>query len=914
VVQTVARRFLARASFEVVRERKRYLEEVGLMGREEFRVCRSHLRDRLILRSFRSRGNNRKGARAKDPTGIAWVLFQEMASGGRKAAHGANEKSEEMKDMNRVEIRVSNTALARLCNDSQIIDERRVKRASVGTLFAKAKSKQNDKLNFAEFHNFMNILSQQRYPKVTFYRQHAGEDAQLLKMCCDHLVGGDNPKKHRRQLRTKLLRRMAKTLDRECDGEIAHYATLMQAVSRGVASRNRFAKLLTQAHLHEERQRLERAALLIEAHLRKIFARAGAEKLASKTIQKFVDPVTREAYYYNPKTGITSWDKPDILGKSDVADPQVLPDKNVEFVVVCANCDKSVAESFCFPCGDGYCKDCFGTLHRKGKKREHAQTEIPRCHLCLYQAATRRIRGALKPKRKTIHNKGKKERQIKSQFCDSCYEHRRHVEVHECKTAKPRRKPSPAADWIVQPCAECESRACRWKCLDCDDFYCTKCFSHVHARGNRATHKYAMLSYYTVEMEAQRMRLKRERRQKRLAEMRARELKMRVVRAQDKVARWGQARFRGNKGRAYGIPFLKAGRAEMRRMYRVTKADNKIRATAKYKLKDVIGASPILESDSAEERARKERAFLHDPKGNIKYRLQQAVIFKIPPHLEGKQLPGKILAREGEIETETTEDLRAYLKRGDRIRIDYGIFTIPIEGGFRAPIEGYDDLEDIDPDTHLVKDDPPRFTKMFLPLDRPWPWPTEDSEEMHIYKLKPLRPRDPPTTKLGKAMDAVNHFISDKSMVNQLKLAGKGHVQRIVGKGFGAVGKRTGWKYGKKAAECLALNSRYNMQRSVVPRVTIDPRILERRKWSGTFDENEGREYFTNRETEEVTWKKPECMMNVEELKVFRAEQAAEKAREDEIAAQKADMEWKKKQREMAKSKRGRGKRGRGRR
>merc|ERR1711871_1326167 len=119
----------------------------------------------------------------------------------------------------------------------------------------------------------------------------------------------------------------------------------------------------------------------------------------------------------------------------------------------------------------------------------------------------------------TIHAKGRKEKEIKSQFCDSCYEHRRHVEIAECKKATPRKKPSPAADWIVQPCAECESRACRWKCMDCDDFYCTKCFSHVHARGNRAKHRYTMLSYYTVEMEAQRMRLKRERRLKKIAEM-----------------------------------------------------------------------------------------------------------------------------------------------------------------------------------------------------------------------------------------------------------------------------------------------------------------------------------------------------------------------------------------------------------
>ena len=47
------------------------------------------------------------------------------------------------------------------------------------------------------------------------------------------------------------------------------------------------------------------------------------------------------------------------------------------------------------------------------------------------------------------------------------------------------------------------------------------------------------------------------------------------------------------------------------------------------------------------------------------------------------------------------------------------------------------------------------------------------------------------------------------------------------------------------------------MQRAIVPRRTIDPWVLEKRKWYATFDENEGREYFTNRETEEVTGKSP---------------------------------------------------------
>ena len=66
-------------------------------------------------------------------------------------------------------------------------------------------------------------------------------------------------------------------------------------------------------------------------------------------------------------------------------------DKNIEFVVMCANCDRAVAESFCFPCGDGYCVDCFQSLHRKGKKKEHPETSIPRCHVCLLNGLSNAI-------------------------------------------------------------------------------------------------------------------------------------------------------------------------------------------------------------------------------------------------------------------------------------------------------------------------------------------------------------------------------------------------------------------------------------------------------------------------------------------------------------------------------------------
>ena len=881
-VQQVARLFLARQRVGKVRERTRYLEEVGLMGKEEFRVCRAHFRDEMMLESFKT---------TRGGSGIALMFFEALCSGGRHTVHGDEKK----------ELRLGNTVVSRMCNDSHIIDEKRVKRNTVGILFAKAKAKDQAALNFREFYTFLKLVASTRYPKVDELRRAEGEDAQLLTLLSDHLLGGDKPKLHRRLLRTKLFRKMAKELDKMVDTELARLAAAMQAAIRGVQCRHAFVKLMGDHDKLIEKQRLDRAAQLIEAHIRKIFARKGAQKLASKTIQKFVDPITKEAYYYNPKTGVTSWDKPDILGSSDVVDPQVLPDKNVEFVVLCANCDKAVAESFCFPCGDGYCVDCFKSLHRKGKKASHPQTSIPRCHACLYQAASRRLVGANKKRLKSMHAKQQKNAP-KTQFCDSCYDHRRHTELRE---AEEKGKTPPAlAEWIVQPCAECEERSCRWKCTDCDDFYCTKCFSHVHARGNRATHRYTMLSYYTVEMERARMNTLRERIAKEAREIRLALEKQQKEEATNMIAIWGQARFRGWKGREYGLPFLKRGRAEMRRMYRVKKAEDRIRATIPYKLKYFIGAAPILESDDAATVARKKRAFLYDPKANVKHRLQRAVVFKLPKWMIGKELPGTVICRKGEPEAECSVDLTSHLKRGDRIRIGMGIFKIPTEGGFRRPDPDLDNMAtipnggDVDPDTGLVKDAPPRFNHLFLPMDRPWAIPNE--EQIKVYKISSRRPREPATTKIGKAWDAVSFLFSDESVPKQMAVGAKAGIQGVIAKVTTKIGKTTGG-YPEKMGDFWTQAALLNASRAVIPGKTIPPLELDKRLWATTMDESSGNPYYTNRLTKTVTWEKPFSMMDMYEKREFQAKEAEERARLDEVAASKANAEMKKKEREIAK-------------
>ena len=130
-----------------------------------------------------------------------------------------------------------------------------------------------------------------------------------------------------------------------------------------------------------ERNKMIRASLMISKRQRILKARKVVGSMAAKIIQKFVDPLTGDMYYYNPRTKQRSYDKPEILGKQDVEKPFILPDKHYEFVVNCASCKRKVATVLCDPCGDAYCDDCFKSLHSKGNKSKHHKDAIPKLFL-----------------------------------------------------------------------------------------------------------------------------------------------------------------------------------------------------------------------------------------------------------------------------------------------------------------------------------------------------------------------------------------------------------------------------------------------------------------------------------------------------------------------------------------------------
>mgnify|MGYP001308683985 FL=1 len=80
----------------------------------------------------------------------------------------------------------------------------------------------------------------------------------------------------------------------------------------------------------------------------------------------------------------------------------------------------------------------------------------------------------------------------------------------------------------------------------------------------------------------------------------------------------------------------------------------------------------------------------------------------------------------------------------------------------------------------------------------------------------------------------------------------------------------------------------------------------ERRYWTENYDEW-GTPSWYNRITDETVSEKPECLLNKEEMKEFKAKEAIRIAKEEELKAQKRELQWKKEQRAKAKAGRGRG-------
>lgn len=59
--------------------------------------------------------------------------------------------------------------------------------------------------------------------------------------------------------------------------------------------------------------------------------------MLKKVVQKFIDQNTGLPYWYNPRTGVTTWHKPALLGHDDVDSAVAVAEADVEYVVSARN-------------------------------------------------------------------------------------------------------------------------------------------------------------------------------------------------------------------------------------------------------------------------------------------------------------------------------------------------------------------------------------------------------------------------------------------------------------------------------------------------------------------------------------------------------------------------------------------------
>jgi hypothetical protein len=74
-------------------------------------------------------------------------------------------------------------------------------------------------------------------------------------------------------------------------------------------------------------------------------------------------------YYFNPRTGRATWEKPRLLRRpSDIKVPIYLPEPDRGLIVPCSVCvgENKVARHFCVECAEFYCAADFDKSHRKG--------------------------------------------------------------------------------------------------------------------------------------------------------------------------------------------------------------------------------------------------------------------------------------------------------------------------------------------------------------------------------------------------------------------------------------------------------------------------------------------------------------------------------------------------------------------
>eukprot|EP01034_Spumella_vulgaris_P024182 gene24183-30498_t len=513
-------------------------------------------------------------------------------------------------------------------------------------------------------------------------------------------------------------------LDLESKARIGVFVIRMQNMVRIRQARAVKGLLMEKRAAKIELQRLSRFAVRIQAVMRRYVYRNRVAHMAQRMIFEYI-PHLGEPYWYNPKTLAKSWIKPKVLRHLECFSI-AMPEEGLENVISCCYCSKT-AEVNCVQCEDSMCKVCYNSMHCKGNRRQHSSQKIPMCSFCKFQVATKSCLTCVLAVPSKSSMKYNMKQSDRGTYCDTCFSHEHDLNERVLEGHASRKKgikimlnysheaylvkqyihqrilTNHKYDQLVQPCEECRCRSSSWRCIDCQQVYCSKCLVGLHSMGGPfGRHTAELLPYYTTDMHvslqkdfnAQFVQRKLEK----LNRVAATQRDERQYHSAIAIQAWYRMIFYGRLGRRK----MKKVRKIQRIAFAARKRDQSLRNSVPYRVANVFACAPALRTDTREETAlRKVNIFRRqlareyiwknmDDWGH--YRVSSSKPRKGVPRRGfatgsveelidqaqngGYRMPGRVMVRPGERLLETSCDLTKHLKPGELVRICNRLFGV----------------------------------------------------------------------------------------------------------------------------------------------------------------------------------------------------------------------------------------------
>ena len=346
-------------------------------------------------------------------------------------------------------------------------------------------------------------------------------------------------------------------------------------------------------HSHHKIARVERhrdiAAIKLQAFRRGCLGRLTAALLAQQVYFKYGEASDKpsDQYWFNSRTGMSSWTKPKLLCKLDCGFPVIIPSDDSQFIVYCSVCEKRTMRCLCDECDELMCSPCFHRAHKAGLRKRHEAIMIPSCVRCEFQVGTK---VCLK---------------CKDAYCDTCFsaDHLRGSFRTHLFT------------WLTDACVLCQENGAQWS--HSSQSLCTPCCRTAYGdpkvkMAAKYSFNYYLLSLFTMQTtEGVERRqfvgttvINRRIEKKQAAEKAEREALYKFKRGaimkidRESSALCIQRMYRGFISRKKSEPFI----IKRRSFLNAKRLADKKKGEVVYVTRDLFGFAPVFETDTDRER------------------------------------------------------------------------------------------------------------------------------------------------------------------------------------------------------------------------------------------------------------------------------------------------------------------------